>query len=65
MAVELWTINQVADFFKERGMVDLNKKWVQRRCDDGYLPYTLVNNRRRIRRAVVETMFDKWVAEAT
>lgn len=62
---ELWTIDQVVDFFQARGMHDLNKKWVQNRCDTGNLPYTLVGNRRRVRRDYVENLFAGWLKAAS
>jgi hypothetical protein len=65
MPIQLWETDQVVEFFQARGLREVNKKWVQNRCDRGDLPYTLVGNRRKIRSDLVEKMYDGWLRAAS
>lgn len=64
MSLQLLTPSQAVEFFHDRGLKDINEKWIKNRCDSGDLPYTLVSRRRRIRTDVLQRMFDGWVKDA-
>lgn len=65
MSVQLLTPSQAVAFFHDRGLKDINEKWIKRRCDSGDLPYVLVGRRRRIRSDVLKRLFDGWVKDAS
>jgi len=64
MSVQLWTPAQAVDFFRARGLTDINEKWVKNRCDSGDLAYTVVSRKRRIRSDVCERLFESWIKSA-
>jgi hypothetical protein len=64
MEPKLWTIQQIVTYLKERGLEDVNDKWVKNRCDRGEIPYTVVGNKRRIRSDVIEKIVANWMREA-
>jgi hypothetical protein len=61
---QLLTPSQAVSFFHERGLKDINEKWIKNRCDAGDLPYTLVSRKRRIRSDVLQRIFDGWMKDA-
>lgn len=64
MSMQLLTPSQAVEFFHDRGLTDINEKWIKNRCDSGDLPYTLVSRKRRIRSDVLQRLFDGWVKDA-
>ena len=62
---KLLTGDQAVAFLHERGLVDLDAKWMRNQMDRGRIPCTIVARRRRVRQDYLQVMIDNWIREAS